>query len=93
MDTLIYTMGEKADDIFASLSFVRTPAAGDTPARDESEEYEGVKSRFEEYFIVRHNTIYERARFNQRTYRTIVNLLTLSLLTYTHCLITVNMAH
>ena len=66
MNTLIYTMGEKADDIFAYLPFVRTPAAGDIPARDESKEYEGVKSRFEEYFIVRHNTIYEGARFNRR---------------------------
>ena len=60
-------MGEKADDIFASLPFERRAAVGDNPAVDESTVYETVKAKFEDYFIVRHNTIYERAKFNVRT--------------------------
>ena len=56
VNTLIYTMGEQADDVFAS--FVLTP--------EESQDYNEVKGKFEAYFVVKKNVIYERARFNSR---------------------------
>ena len=57
MNALVYSMGDEADDI---LSTFHLSAA-------DSKKYSVVKGRFNEYFVQRRNTIFERARFNQRT--------------------------
>ena len=53
---LIYLMRQQADDIFASFA----------PNDEESQDYTTVKEKFETYFVVKKNIIYERAKFNSR---------------------------
>ena len=55
VDTLIYTMGAKADDIFQSFGL----------SDDDKKKYETVKAKFESHFVKRRNVIYERAMFNK----------------------------
>ena len=50
-------MGEEADDI--TISFGLTA--------DDAKQYELVKNRFENHFIVKRNIIFERAEFNLRS--------------------------
>ena len=54
-NTLIYTMGDMADEILSSFGF-----------SEESGKYDTVKGRFEGYFVKRRNVIYEWAKFNMR---------------------------
>ena len=56
VNTLIYSMGDRADDILRSFRLTE----------EESKTYKTVKEKFDSYFIKRHNTIFERARFNLR---------------------------
>ena len=56
VNTLVYSMGDTADDIL--LSFSLTAA--------ELKVYDTVKEKFDGYFTKKKNTIYERARFNSR---------------------------
>ena len=56
VNTLIYTMGDEADDIL--LSFNLSP--------EDLQRYDVVKNRFENHFIAKRNVIYERAKFNVR---------------------------
>ena len=55
VDSLIYAMGPSADDVLTTFEF------------DEGEEakFDVVKAKFDQYFNVRRNVIYERAKFNQ----------------------------
>ncbi len=78
IDTLIYVMGTKADDIFSTFKFRATPevvavaAHGNQPeieavqAWNEKDDYQAVLEKFQDHFVVRHNVIYERAVFNRR---------------------------
>lgn len=59
ISTLVYSLGDKAEDILASFNL----------KEEELKKYETVKGKFESYFVKRRNTIYERARFNSRTQR------------------------
>ena len=56
VNTLIYTMGDEADDILRSFSL----------SEDEQKVYDTVKTRFERHFVKRRNIIFERAKFNSR---------------------------
>ena len=56
VNTLIYTMGAEADDIFQSFGL----------SEEDKKNYETVKSKFDSHFVKRRNVIYERAKFNQR---------------------------
>ena len=58
VNTLIYTMVEQADDIFISFQFTA----------EQEKNYE-VKEKFENYFVVKRNIIFERAKFNSRSQR------------------------
>ena len=49
-------MGDEADDILTSLSL----------NEEDSAKFNGVKAKFDAYFIGIRNVIYERAKFNQR---------------------------
>ena len=49
-------MGDEADDILTSLSL----------NEEDSATFNGVKAKFDAYFIGSRNVIYERAKFNQR---------------------------
>uniref|UniRef100_A0A3B5QZY7 Gypsy retrotransposon integrase-like protein 1 n=1 Tax=Xiphophorus maculatus TaxID=8083 RepID=A0A3B5QZY7_XIPMA len=60
VNTLIYTMGDEAEDILVSLHL--------TP--QEASEYETVKGRLDAHFVARRNIIFERAKFNQRQQET-----------------------
>ena len=54
---LAYTrMGDKADDILTSFRL----------STDDSEKYTSVCEKFDSHFVRCRNTIYERAKFNQR---------------------------
>lgn len=56
VNSLLYIMGEKSDDILNTL-----------PLSEEAKKsYEDVKKALSEHFIGRHNVIYERAKFNSR---------------------------
>ena len=59
VNTLIYAMGDQADDIF--LSFELTT--------EEENDYNQVKGKFVNHFIVKRNVIFERAKFNSRIQR------------------------
>ena len=62
VNTLMYLLGDKADDIFTSFRLTEEQAA----------EYDIVKNRFNEYFALRKNVIFERASFsiNEFNYQT-----------------------
>ena len=57
MNTLIYSIGDDADDILRSFGLTE----------GESSRYEVVKDKFQSHFIKKRNVIYERAKFNMRT--------------------------
>ena len=56
IDSLIYSMGTRAESIFSSLGL----------GEEEVGVYNAVKQAFEEYFAPRRYTIYERAKFFRR---------------------------
>ena len=56
VNTLIYCMGEEADDILRSFQM----------SEDDKKKYKPVKERFDAHFDKRKNIIYERAKFNMR---------------------------
>lgn len=57
VDALLYCMGDAAEDILNTLLPI---------ASDERKKYSEVKAKFDSYFVVKKNIIYERARFNRR---------------------------
>nr|XP_061786511.1 uncharacterized protein LOC133577033 [Nerophis lumbriciformis] len=56
VNTLIYCMGDEADDILRGHDLTDI----------QRQQYTSVKATLERYFVPRKNVIYERARFNQR---------------------------
>ena len=56
VNTLVYAMGDEADDILRSFGL----------SADDAKIYDVVKGEFDSHFIKRRNVIYEQARFNQR---------------------------
>ena len=54
--TLIYCMGDAADDILHSFKLTEA----------DSKVYETVKEKFESHFVKRRNVIFERVKFNNR---------------------------
>jgi hypothetical protein len=56
VNTLIYTMGTEADDIIQSLGI----------SEEEQKRYDVVKQKLENFFIIKRNVIFERAKFNLR---------------------------
>ncbi len=56
VNSLIYTMGDKADDILTSLRLTA----------EQMEGYDSVKEAFDEHFVGVRNIIYERAKFIRR---------------------------
>ena len=56
VNTLVYCMGDAADDILCSLGLTS----------DEKKVYATVKTKFESHFVKRRNVIFERCKFNQR---------------------------
>ena len=57
VNSLIYAMGDKADDILSSF---RLSAA-------DSEKYASVREKFDSHFVRRRNTIYEREKLRGTT--------------------------
>ena len=63
MSTLLYCMGPDADNVLA-------PSGTSTNISSNGrKDYKTVMAKFEEFFKVRKNTIYERAKFNRRDQR------------------------
>ena len=56
VNTLVYCMGDEADDILSSLGL----------SDDDKKSYITVKAKLEGHFVKSKNLIYERVRFNQR---------------------------
>ena len=56
VNTLVYSMGDKADDILHSFNL----------SEDDLKKYETVKEKFDAYFGKRRNPIFNRAKFNSR---------------------------
>ena len=54
--TLIYSMGDEADDILRSFKL----------SDADKKKYSVVKAKFDAHFVTRTNVIYERAKFNSR---------------------------
>ena len=59
VSTLLYCMGQDADNVLTSTNI----------SDDDRKNYKTVMDKFEGFFQVRKNTIYERARFNRRDQR------------------------
>ena len=59
VSTLLYCLGEEAEDVLASANITK----------DNRKKYESVLAKLDEFFKVRRNVIFERARFNQRSQR------------------------
>ena len=59
VSTLLYCMGEDAESVLTSTGI----------SDADKEKYKQVVSKLDEFFKVRKNTIYERARFNRRDQR------------------------
>ena len=56
VNTLLYCLGEEAEDVLTSTNITE----------DDKEKYNPVMAKFDEFFQVRKNVIFERARFNRR---------------------------
>ena len=56
VSTLLYCMGEEAEDVLTSTGI----------SDEDRKRYDAVMSKFDGFFKVRKNLIFERARFNQR---------------------------
>ena len=56
VNTLVYSMGDEADDILRSFRL----------SEEDAKKYDVVKAKFDGHFVKRRNVIYERAKFNQR---------------------------
>ena len=56
IDTLLYCLGEGADSVLASTNITE----------EKRKKYEEVMAKFDSYFQVRRNVIFERAHFNHR---------------------------
>ena len=56
VSTLLYCLGEEADDVLTSTNI----------SEDDRKEYSSVVAKFDGFFQVRRNVIFERARFNKR---------------------------
>ena len=56
VNTLIYSMGDEADDILRSF----------TLTEENMRKYAPVKEQFDKHFVKRKNVIFERAKFNMR---------------------------
>ncbi len=56
VNALVYAMGDEADDIMAGFGLTE----------EERYVYQSVKNKFDEQFVIRKNTIFERAKFNRR---------------------------
>jgi len=59
VSTLMYCMGEDAEDTLASANI----------SEEDRKQYETVIRKFDAFFKVRKNVIFERARFNRRVQR------------------------
>lgn len=56
VSTLLYCLGEAADDVLTSTNI----------SDEDRQQYTPVMTKFDEFFKVRRNVIFERARFNRR---------------------------
>ena len=56
ISTLLYCLGTDADDILTTTQI----------SDEDRKKYSKVMEKFDQYFKVRHNFIFERARFNRR---------------------------
>ena len=56
VNTLVYTMGDVADDILSSFGL----------SEEDKTKYDVVVEKFEAHFVKKRNVIFERAKFNQR---------------------------
>ena len=56
VNTLLYSMGDEADDILSTFGLTDT----------QKKEYKTIKDKFFEFFIAKRNIVYERAKFNRR---------------------------
>ena len=54
VNTLIYSMGDQAEDILLSFCL----------SEEEAKKYSTVVEKFQQYFVKRKNVIYERSKFN-----------------------------
>ena len=75
INTLIYAMGDQADDILTSFKL----------STSRLKQYHTVKTKFDEHFVVRRSIIFERAKYNRRAKR-MTRLLTHLLQRCTHSL-------
>ena len=55
-NTLIYTMGDQAEDILNSFKLKET----------QLKSYDTARDKYDSYFVVKKNVIYERAKVNRR---------------------------
>ena len=56
ISTLLYCLGEESDDVLTSTNITEA----------DRKKYDAVVGKFDSFFNVRRNVIYERARFNRR---------------------------
>ena len=59
VNILIYTIGDKADDILASFGL----------SDEDQKKYSVVREKFNHYFVKKRNVIFDHAKFNSRRQR------------------------
>ena len=64
ISTLLYCLGEEADEVLASI---HSAEVNDQGGEAQEETYQQVMDKFEMFFSVRKNIIFERARFNRHS--------------------------
>ena len=66
MCTLIYTMGQEAEQVYKSFGLI-DEADDDNDGYNEANDYAKVMELFDTHFVPKRNVIFERARFHSRT--------------------------
>jgi hypothetical protein len=64
-DTLLYVMGSDSEKIFRSLKFEKV-RQGDAEVQEKDTDFDTLVRKFDEYFVIKKNVIYERSRLQQR---------------------------
>ena len=65
-DTLLYVMGSDSEKIFRSLKFEKVTQPNGDEVQEVDTDFETLVTKFNNYFVVKKNIIYERSKLQQR---------------------------
>ena len=65
-DTLLYVMGSDSEKIFRSLKFEKVTQPNGDEVQEVDTDFETLVTKFNNYFVMKKNIIYERSKLQQR---------------------------